>query len=240
MGWTLGAALAEGYRLGGLGQGSGGSGSWGVYVLLLLLGAAASAWLLYLAVATWQQQRQWAPGSARLGTPLGLPGHGWLGGLWRASWLPLPLRGLGGRLAFKGSGPNLIELSIDSGPPSSDRSGLSMGSSLATNRTLTDLVPGGSPFPTTRGLGGGWAAGHGPNGAAAGGAAGAAGLPAGGAAAGERPRGPSWVAPAGDGAQEGPAGDAGVGQDAAYATSRLARSHPSRRSLTTSPEGDAP
>lgn len=234
MGWTLGAALAEGYRLGGLGQGSSGGGTWGAYTLLLSA-AAASAWLLYLAVAMWQQQRQRVPGSGRLGVALSLPGWGMWGGLWRAAWLPTPLRGLGSRLPFKGSGPNLIQLSIDSSPPSSDRS------SLATGRTLTDLVPGGSPFPTTRALGGGWVASHGPNGAAAGSTGSAAGLPAGGAAAGEWPRGLPWAAPAGAGALEGPAGAAaaGVGQGAAYATSRLARSHPSRRSLTTSPEGGA-
>ena len=240
MGWTLGAALAEGYRLGGLGQGSSSGGSgWGIYPLLVLLGAAASAWLLFLAALTWQQQRQWAPGSGRPGAALGF-GLGLWGSLVRASWLPLPLRGLGSRLPFKGSGPNLIELSIDSGPPSSDRSSLSMSSSLATNRTLADLVPGGSPFPTARTLGGGWAPSHGPSDAAAGATATAAGLPpSGSTAAGERPRGLSWAAPVGSVVQEGAAGGAGVGQDAAYATSRLVRSHPSRRSLTTSPEGDA-
>lgn len=220
MGWTLGAALAEGYRLGGLSLSSSGSSSWGVYALFLLLGATASAWLLYLAITGWQQQLQRPPGSARPGGALSLPGLSLWASLWRASWLPQPLRGLGSRLPFKGSGPNLIELSIDSGPPASDRSSLSMGSSLATNRTLADLVPGGSPFPTTHLLGGGWAPSLGPNGTAAGSAASAAGLLS----------GPT--------AQEGTAGGAAVGQDAVYATSRLARSHPSRRSLTTSPEGE--
>ncbi|PRW21038.1 putative apyrase 7 [Chlorella sorokiniana] len=139
MGWTLGAALAEGYQLGGLGQGSSGSSSWGAYALWLLLGATASAWLLYLAATGWQQQLQRPPGSSRLGATLGLSGLGLWASLGRASWLPQPLRGLGSRLPFKGSGPNLIELSIDSGPPSTDRSSLSMSSSLATSRTLADL-----------------------------------------------------------------------------------------------------
>lgn len=227
MGWTLGAALAEGYRLGGMGQYSSNGGTWGTRQALWLLAAvAASGALVYLAATSWRQQRQRLNGSGRAGLGLG-------GGFGLASWLPLPLRSLVGRLPGKGSGAHLVELSIDSPPPSTDRSGSSLGSSLATSRTLSDLVPGGSPFPSSRTSGGSWAA---PNGLAPGGTA--AALP-GGSAAGGRPRSLSWGVLGGAAGHEAPASGAGAGQDEAYASSRLGRSRTySRRSLSNGPDVD--
>ena len=210
MGWTLGAALAEGYRLGGLGHRSAGGGvfsasSWASPgPFWLLVGGASAAFLLWAAVDTCLQRRWLRPLSARG------PGAGWLARV---------LRG-GGKLAAKGSGGHL-ELTLDT-PLSTDRSSISdLSSAPVTGRSVTC----------------GWPPAVGPAAAMQLAAAAGADAHANGSSKGTssaRPRSLSWAA-----LHDAPAGGSGpVQQEQGPPLSRLGRSRNfSRRNLASS-DGD--
>ncbi|KAL4451373.1 hypothetical protein ABPG77_009445 [Micractinium sp. CCAP 211/92] len=142
VGWTLGAALAEGYRLAGLGQDAGGTvfSLSGVGPLLLLLSAASAA--AALAVLTAPVCRRLLTSAVRSG---GGGGRllGWL--LSQGSFLR--------KLSTKRSG-ELISLGIEPSPPSTDRSELSTvaDSSIGGLAGLSGGVSSrlGSPLPTAR------------------------------------------------------------------------------------------
>lgn len=228
MGWTLGAALAEGYRLGGLGQRRSGllpSGAWASPgPVWLLAGGASAAFLLWLVLAGWRQRRL-RSGTARSSRAgLGLPGLGL--GAWppaSRSWLQLlAWRGGGGpssKLSSKGSGQHL-DLAVGDTPLSTERSSLSDDTTASLPPSGRSTLSGWAPLD-----GGGAAAPQVPAGAVGGSANGSA-------TAG--PRSLSWAA-----LHDAPAGGSGlVQQEEGPPLSRLGRSRTySRRSLA-SPDGD--
>lgn len=134
VGWTLGAALAEGHRLGGLGHANAiGHSSWGSPgPLWLLVGSASATFLLYMLVAHWWRSPLWLGGATARGA-----GGGGGGG-----WLSLVPRS---RLVHKISG--VSDLSLDT--PSS-------GDASTVRSALSDMTFAGTPLPSGRSLAGGW------------------------------------------------------------------------------------
>ncbi|PSC71682.1 putative apyrase 7 [Micractinium conductrix] len=219
VGWTLGAALEEGYRLAGLGQGGGSvfNRSWATPALWFLAGAGSAAALLRLAAERWRGQR-WPRGP------------GWL----------LGRGGVLSKLQAKGSA-ELISLGLDT-PPSTRSSPRGSGAGPG----LPSLVyPGSlssrsaSPLPSGRSAG--WLSTRAASQQAADGGEAAAAAAVGEASLAGSPSWAAQVAAPVAAADGGGSGPPGVPRESSYSSNlnRLGRSgHFSRRSASAlaSPE----